>query len=276
MKIKRQFNKDYVCKVFRELYFSKWESKPYGNKQQDFADAIVKIQPDAKCDNKNVSKWLNGTPPLKYLPAICKIFDVGIDEFIPRGHDDRYHYSSEFADGLEKELERRATLDFGIDLTFLQGLKNIIPGFDSRFPLVAPLVFREGDSEGQYYKRAVPEWAAKTTINQGLLQLTRDGKCYFMTIWDLKIIKVIQDQTAEFIKNRLDQISADLVKREKDAIAQYIKQNDDIWVLEPLSDEQKQKIDPYGFYTESERKKYHLPDDKKIFREQEANINAND
>jgi len=269
LKSEQQFNKEFVCKTFRRLFISKWKGK--GKTLHEFAEAISLEMDGAKCTFRNVSRWLNGdTEPVKYLPAICKVLEVEESEFIPKTHDERYQYSSEFADGLERQLELIATKDFKIDLTFLQGVRNIIPDFDTRFPIITPLVFRENDSKEPYFKRAIPEYASETSDGTGLFQISRDDKKYFLSVYDLKVIKMIQKKTAIYIKSFLDQISADLKKREADATTKYIEQNDDIWIHVPLSDEQLQEIDPYGYYTEAERKKYHLPEGK-IFTEEEKN-----
>lgn len=275
MKNQRQFNNEYVCKTFRKLYLSIW--KGAGKTAKQFIDAIHAIDPTAKCDEKYVSKWLNGDmTPVKYLSAIAEVLAVTIDEFIPpkTEHDDRYAYSSEFADGLEKELERRATDDFSLDLTFIKGLRNIISNFDERFPLYTPLTFREGDPDGLFYKRPPAAPASKTAAIPGLFQVNRDGKTYFMSVYDLKILKQVQQKVSKFVTAIFDQTRTRLPAIEAEANAKYNEINNDIWIHAELSDEELQKLDPYGFYTEAKRKKYNIPSEGKIFYEQEDDDDA--
>lgn len=262
MKSKKQFRKEYVCGVLQKLYAMKWQTKGQNNTQQALADEINKrLDLEDHVSGKQVSKWLTkATEPVKYLPVLCQIFDVDIDIFTPdpNNHDDQYQYSSAFADQLAAELEEKATKNYHIDLTFVQALKNIIPDFDNRFPVCTPLLPREFDSKGEFFKRPKHAEAAPTSKQYKLLQIERDGRNQFLSDFDLKILKNVQAKVKEYVCKIFDETAADLVKREAEANRRYIEKNQNIWIGARLSPEDLQEIDPYGFYTEAECKKYHF------------------
>ncbi len=228
--------------------------------------------PDAKCDEKYVSKWLNGDmAPVKYLPTICQIFNVDIDVFIPKTHDERYQYYSEFSDKYESKMSKIAEENFKLDLTFIQALRNIIPDFDRRFPVCTPLPKHPLD--GEQYRRGKHFKAAPASKNHRLFQITRDGKVQNMSAFDLKILKDIQKKVRDYVCSIFEETAADLKKREAEANRRYDELNDDIWVRTLLSEEELQNIDPYGFYTDSELKKYHLT--REGIKIEEENDNGN-
>ncbi len=72
----------------------------------------------------------------------------------------------------------------------------------------------------------------------------------------------MQKQLAKYIRMLFDKVAADLKAKEAEANIEFIKANTDIWTTTELSNDELQKIDPYGFYTEAERKKYKLPEGK--------------
>lgn len=263
MKSKKQYNKEYVCRVLQKLYAMKWQTKGANNNQQALANEINRRIGDERVDNKLVSKWLNGDiEPVKYLPILSEIFNEDIDIFTPSTHDDKYQYASDFADQKAKDLEEQAKKDFKIDLTFVQALKNIIPDFDSRFPVSTPLQFREFDSNKEYFKRPKHEEAAPASKKYKLLQITHDGQNQFLSMFDLKILKDVQNKVKDYVCSIFEETAADLVKREEEANRRYIEANTNIWEGVRLSADDLQHIDPYGFYTEAERKKYHIKDRK--------------
>ena len=160
--------KEFVTDKLNELYLTKWKAQ--GKTQREFAEAIRNVDPSSGINETYVSKLLNGVySPKSYLPAICEVLDVDISEFTPKTHDDRYQYATAFADGLEGTLEGFAKEHFGIDLTFFQGLRNIIPEFDSIFPVYAPLCFYDVNSydtngrERNVFERRVPAEAMETS-----------------------------------------------------------------------------------------------------------------
>lgn len=257
---KRSISRDYVTVKFNELYMLKWKGQ--GKTAIEFVRAIQNVMPDAKCDYKYVSKWLNGyMSPVKYLPAICQVLDVDLSEFSPKTHDEKYQYSSDYADGLEGRLEELAEQNFKIDLTFFQGLRNIIPEFDSTFPVFCPL-FRYGqfDTRHKPYQRSVPAEATETSSGQGLFQITKDGKTYFLTKYDMKMIARIQKAVRKIVLTWFDKLSDEMKEAETKANLKYQEENAvDIWSEYILSDEELQSIDRWGIYTVEEEQRFGLP-----------------
>lgn len=272
---KTNMARDYVSKRFSELYLQKWKGQ--GKKAQQFVDAIKEVMPEAKCDYKYVSKWLKGNMiPVKYLNAICEVLEVDISEFTPKKHADRYEYASGYADGLESWLEERAVNNFKIDLTFFQGLRNIVPNFDEIFPVFCPIYYREFDSKEEYYKRKVPAAAAETSDGKALFQIKRDGQTYFLTKSDMKFISAIQNKIRKYLIALFEAHKKELEAAEAKVLAMFweknleanleegnldFAENHRFDIVYKLSDEEKQEIDKYGLYTDAEKKKYNLPPD---------------
>ena len=262
--------RDYVSKRFSELYRQKWRGQ--GKTATQFVAAIKEVMPEALCDYKYVSKWLNGyMSPVKYLRAICEVLEVDISEFTPKKHADRYEYSPDYADGLEGWLEERAVNNFKIDLTFFQGLRNIIPNFDEIFPNFCPIYYRDCDSQEQYYKRMVPAAASEASKGKALFQLERDGTTFFLTKNDMKFIKEMQIRVKKLMIALFEAHKKELEAAEANALAMFWEKNMEInpnfaedntfWETYVLSDEELQQIDRYGLYTDAEKKRYHLPPD---------------
>ena len=263
------FSGKFVSQKFDEFYIKKWLG--LGKTTAEFVEAIHDIIPNAKCDYKYVSKWRRGyMSPVKYLPAICQILDVDISEFTPKTHEEKYHYSAKYADGLEGSLEKIAEQNFKIDLTFFQGLRNIIPEFDKTFPVFSPLHFYDvTDHRHKPYQRSVPAESKETSLGQGLFQITRNEKTYFLTKNDMKFIRGIQGAVRKYVtslfeahqkKLENDEAQANVIFWEKtmEFNPDYSK-DETLWITYELSDEELQQIDPSGIYTESEEKRFKLP-----------------
>jgi len=266
--VKREF----VVSRLTELYNKKWRSQ--GKTQKQFTEAIKRADPECGINEVYVSKMLNGVyaPRQKYLAVICKVLDVDISEFFPKTHDDRYEYSTGFADGLEGELEEYAVKQFKIDLTFFQGLRNIIPEFDPAFPMFAPLKWYDVvDENHQPYERPVFAEASATSKGQGLLQITKDGKTYFLSRFDLKFIRELQDMISRIAQKAFVTRQKAFDEAEAKANEEFWKKNlelnphfaDDgtLWETFRLDDEQLQDIDSAGIYSDKEAKRLKLPKD---------------
>ena len=262
--------REYVTKRFSELYRQKWSGQ--GKTATQFVAAIKEVMPEALCDYKYVSKWLNGyMSPVKYLNAICEVLEVDISEFTPKKHADRYEYSPDYADGLEGWLEEKAVNNFKIDLTFFQGLRNIVPNFDEIFPVFCPIYYRDCDSKEEYYKRKVPAYASETNNGKALFQLQRDGKTFFLTKSDMKFIRAIQNRISRYLIALFNEHKKVLDAAEANALTMFFEKNAEInpdfeekrvfYTTYVLSDEELQKIDKFGLYTDEEKAKYHLPPD---------------
>lgn len=271
---KTNMARDYVSKRFSELYLQKWKGQ--GKKAQQFVDAIKEAMPEAKCDYKYVSKWLKGNMiPVKYLNAICEVLEVDISEFTPKTHEDKYKYSSAYSDKVEAALEKRAAEDFKIDLTFLQGLRNIVPNFDSAFPKYAPLhyyglnAFAPDGRERNVYERRVSVEIAEPSGGKGVLQIERDGELISLTKYDLKFIRELQIRISKLVSLYFEEHKKALEKAETEINIHYwelikeinpdFEQDNTIWTDCRLSDETLQEIDRYGIYTEKEEKRFNLP-----------------
>ena len=157
-------------------------------------------------------------------------------------------------------MEEIAEKNVCIDLTFFQGLRNIIPDFDSIYPCYFPLYYREADSNGEYYKRFVPADSSETSNGKGLFQLERDGQLYFLTKYDLKIIKTLQDAVIKSVCDWFVKVDRKMKRAESAAIRKFIDKYGDSFVRDGLSSAELQELDPLGMYTDDERKKYNIPE----------------
>ncbi len=261
--------KEFVTDKLNELFNKKWRSQ--GKTQKEFAEAIKEVNPASGINETYVSRLLNGEyAPKRYLPAICQVLDVDISEFTPKTHDDRYQYASDYADGLEGRLEELAEQNFKIDLTFLQGLRNIVPDFDSTFPVYTPLHWHDvHDQNHQPYQRTVPAEATETSKGQGLFQITKDGKTYFLTKYDMKFIRGLQVGIRKYVLAQFEARQKGIEKAEADANVKFWEKNMEfnpkfaedstLWETYVFSDEELQDIDKYGIYTEQAEKKFGLP-----------------
>ncbi len=254
--------KEFITDKLEELYLLKWKSQ--GKTQKQFAEAIKEANPESGINETYVSKLLHGTySPKQYLPTICQVLCVDISEFTPKTHDDRYQYAADYADGLEGSLEKMAEENFKIDLTFFQGLRNIIPDFDNVFPFFCPLEnYGESDIKHKPYQRAVPAEAVETSKGQGLFQIMKDGRTIFLTKFDMKYIRAIQIQIRKYTKALFEAHQKTLEKAEADTNVYFWEKNKEInpnfdkdntlWETYVLSDEELQNIDKSGIYTEKE------------------------
>ena len=271
---KQGVSRDFVTVKFNELYMLKWKGQ--GKTAMDFVRAIKEIMPEAKCDYKYVSKWSNGyMSPVKYLPAICTVLDVDISEFSPKTHDEKYQYSSDYANGLEGRLEEIAEQNFGIDLTFFQGLRNIVPNFDSTFPKYAPLhyyginAYAPDGRQRNVYERRVPQETTETKSGKGLFQITMDGQTVFLTKYDMKFIRSLQNRISKLVSVYFEDHQKTIDKAETEANVRFwelikeinpeFDQDHVIWTEDRLSEEDLQAIDKSGIYTEKEERKFRLP-----------------
>lgn len=261
--------KEFITDRLNDLYDKKWRSQ--GKTQKEFAEAIKEVDPASGINETYVSRLLNGKyAPKQYLPAICQVLDVDISEFSPKTHDDRYQYASDFADGLEGRLEELAINNFKIDLTFFQGLKNIIPDFDDVFPKFYPLFWYDVfDQNHKPFQRIVPAETTETSSGQGLFQITRDGKTYFLTKYDMKFILWLQLKIRKYVlalfeahQKTLDEAEArvDTVFWEKNLeVNPEFDKDNTFWTVYKLSEEELQDIDQFGIYTEKEERRFRLP-----------------
>ncbi len=264
-----KIKKEWMTDKLNEVYDMKWRSQ--GKTQKEFAQAIKEVDPQCGINETYVSRLLNGVhSPKQYLPVICQVLDVDISEFTPKTHDDRYQYVVDYANGLEGSLEKRAKEKFKRDLTFFQGLRNIIPDFDKAFPVFAPLHFYDVTGQDHDpYERAVPAEAVETSKGRGLFQYTKDGKTYFLTKYDMKFIRALQVQIGKYVSSLFEAHQKTLEKAEADANALFWEKNKEVnpdfdkdntlWTTYVLSEEEKQEVDKFGIYTEKEEKRFGLP-----------------
>lgn len=270
-------DKEFFQLMFSKLYQEHWKSA--GKSGEAFA-AEIRSRTGYATDRNTISAWKNGKklPSRDALKAICDIFGVDETVFQPlayTGFD--YRYSPDRADREDNKIARMAKNNFGIDLDFFQGIRKIVPDFDSRFPLNAPLSFCEYDwtiaSDGKMkntsYKRDEHKEASKTNKEKRLFQITRDNKAILLTESDLKIIRLLQNSVKKYVCRLLDKVSADLIAAEMAVNLEFMEQNpisdyyDGRDIVE-LTDDELQRLDPLGIYTDEEKEKFR-PDKKKSY-----------
>ena len=261
----------------RDCYARNWHGT-----QEQFAAAVWKEfsgsdnTEHAAINKSTVSRWLNSRNETKgymYIPSIAKVLDVDISEFVISSSLDKFQYSPNFADEIEVEKEKLAVDAFKIDLTFLQGLRNIIPDFDLRFPSYLPLVIDDFNPAYEPYTRRpgiiANIEAAETTHGKGLMQIYQNGKNRYLNECEMKIIHEFQKYVIRLFYAWSNKVQAKLNESMAAANLEYVNKNP---ILKNLSDDQPvaedclfeltleelQKLDPYGIYTDAELKRYHL------------------
>lgn len=260
-------SKEFVTNRLIELYDDKWRSK--GKTQKEFTEALKEADPHSGINETYVSKLLNGVyAPKRHLPAICQVLKVELSDFTPKGHDERYQYAPDRADEIESFLESIAESNFKIDLTFFQGLRNIIPGFDDLFPLFSPLCFFSPyDSTHKTFERIPEAIASETSNGKGVLQIQKDGKIYFLSQYDLKIIRWLQVNMKKYALQCIEYLKTEYDNAEAKANKEYTEAK----MHATPEDEELQAVDPFGMYTEKEWSKYHLPKGGKVLPDSSDN-----
>lgn len=253
-------DKEFVKKRFRDLYLQKWAA--LGKTQAQFAEAIIQIRPDAAVDRPYVSRWVNGkrTPEQYYLQAICEVLEVDISEFEPKTKADKYTYSTSYQDRIAEEHEKTAIDEFGINLTLLSGLKQLID-FDSEFPVYSPL-YLTADNEAPdpfktlKYERMPLGEASEGSNGLNLFQIRRDGKVVTLSRYDMKYLKALQRELIKWTRQQFERHKERLAEAEIEANQYcYEQEEDNVYSRGCCSPELLQKIDKWGIYTEQEAKK---------------------
>lgn len=261
--------RDFIIERFQELYRKYWKST--GKTQLQFAMAIQKEMPDAKVTNQYVHRWYKGTlrPGNKYLPAICKVLGVDISEFTPSTHRDLYRYSSAFSDMMELMLDKMAMENFEINVDFIHGLRCLIP-FSHFFPVYHPLYYYGPNAlNHQPYERGVSAPKANVETVEGLFEIRTEEKTISMTKYDLKFLREVQIEVANLVLKLFEERKKQLDQAEKDANYMFWMRNfainpnygkdHTLWETYVLSEEELQRIDKAGIYTEKEEKRFNLP-----------------
>ena len=261
--------RDFIIQRFQELYRKYWKSE--GKSQLQFAMAIQKEMPDAKVTNQYVHRWYKGTlrPGNKYLPAICKVLGVDISEFRPTTHEEYYRYSSDFSDQMELMLEKMAVENFELDLDFISGLRCLM-AFEKCFPVYHPLHYYGVEAEGRKpYERMVSAEKAKVETVKGIFEVRTDDMTFTLTKYDMKFLKEVQFEVFKLVLGLFDKRKKQLEQAEKDANYYFWMKNfalnpdygkdHTLWTTYVLSEEDLQRIDEAGIYTEKEERRFKLP-----------------
>jgi len=267
----KKVGSDFIKEAFRNAYQREWESK--GKSLQEFVDSVTAIDPGSGLTKAQVSRWKNGrvAPSPKSLTVICQVLGVDIHEvFYPSTIEDKYRYSSEYQDAVSEWKDEIAKDCFGLNLSFLYGLKQLID-FDSEFPAFAPLecVTTEpvnGYPFGLKYERSELVTASKGENGKGLFQIETGGKVVSLSPVDMKYLKAIQNYIVRKVREQFAHHRQELIDCMNEATEQckdFLRPgaNDmDELLSGPLSPEKLQKIDKWGIYTEAESDKYRIPD----------------
>ncbi len=269
----RDILREHIKSRFRKLYQEYWVDKR--KTQAAFIRRMREIDSTIPVDRQQFSNWVAGknAPGSFYRHIIVQIFKDDIptleDSYFTSdvwdSHEEKYRFSQSYADELEEKLKKVAKDNFKIDLTFFQGLRNIMPDFDKRFPVYAPLQFYEDSENQKPYERCVAQETAETERNgKRLFRIKQNGKTIFLSKYDMKLIKYLQTYLQSCAYSLFDKVRADLKASETAANMMFSELNPpmppDEDILTELSDEDLQRIDPWGLYTEEERNKYHLPE----------------
>lgn len=272
-------------------YLQKWKGT-----QDQFAAAVwdewcnmhPEIPKDAKpaIERNAANRWMSEKDPLlglKYISAICKVLDIDVSEFLITTRAEKYKYSTEYADERDRKHAEMAQNNYKIDLTFFQGLRNIVPDFDAHFPFYAPLALDEYNPASAPYdrdalKKLITREASETTHGVGLFQLHQNGTNRDMNKYDMKLVKLLQMQMkrcyyawCEAVSKKLDSdmaaVNNEFVKN--NPVIRYHDPNEPLEMIEDddkghsglwdeMTAEELQHLDPFGIYTDEEAQKYHL------------------
>lgn len=265
-------DKDYISKVFRELYIRKWESKPQKNSLQDFVNKIHEIDPESGIDKAYISRLKNGkypsAPKTETLRALCAALGVELEEFYPSTYEDKYQYSSDYQDKVEEWKKETAEKCFGLNLSLLYGLKHLID-FDSEFPAYAPLQCVAAEPENGFpfslkYEREEFAKAAEGNRGKSLFQISSAGKIISLGPADMKYLQMIQKYIVRIVREQFAHHRQELIDSMNEATEQcknYFQPGKKISLGEdPLPPETLQKIDRWGIYTLAEKERLKITD----------------
>ena len=260
----------YASEKFRQLYMAKWKSK--GLSQAQFAQRVNEAMRNqgkkAECNYRYVSSWVSGAKfPQLYLKAVCEVLEVDETEFIPARSEDQYQYSTKYQDKVSTWQDDIAKKNFGLNLTLMKALKELV-SFDTDFPIYTPLECVSAEPEEGYpfglkYERMKPLEAAEADASRSLFQIRHEGKIINLSPSDMKFLKVVQDTIVGNARALFEYHQKELLFAEETAATRsriLLKPGCTVNLDEgPISPEELQKIDPYGFYTEQERKRHKIP-----------------
>lgn len=263
-------DKEIVRERFKEFYRNNWEKLGRGYSQESFVAEVKKIDPESGFTKSRLSKILNGHSfaSVKYLEIFARVLGVELEDFYPQSvYVEKYSDSPEYQNEVAKYNNRVARECFGLDLSFLYGLKQLID-FDEEFPAFSPLECITADPEGGYpfglkYERVQLVPAAEIDKGRGLFQVSHDGEVFNLSPVDMKYLKTIQNSVVKIVKGLFAEHRQELESAALEATyrcKEFLKSTKTITLgRDPLSPEELQKIDNSGIYTEGEYQKYKIP-----------------
>lgn len=276
---RKRVGSEFIKEAFRNVYQREWEKK--GKSLKEFAERYAEIEQGSEVTEERtdaikaqVSRWKNGhkAPSAKSIKIICQVFAAfGVDaqkEFYPSTYEDKYRYSSEYQDAIAERNEHIAKDCFGLNLSFLYGLKQLID-FDSEFPAFAHLEWSFADPVngfpfGVKYERVELASAAKGENGKSLFQIENGGKVITLQPADMKYLKAVQNFIVRKVREQFAHHRQELIDSMNEATEQckdYLRPGAVVHIgKDPLSPEELQKIDKWGIYTEQELNKYKIPD----------------
>lgn len=262
--------KEYIRKMFVQFYDKNWKGKGREYSQEAFVAEVKKIDPQSGFTKSRLSKILNGHSytTARYLEIFARVLGVELEDFYPQSvYAEKYGGSPEYQNEVAKYNNRIARECFGLDLSFLYGLKQLID-FDSEFPTFAPLECITADPEEGYpfglkYERVQLVPAAEIDKGRGLFQVSRDGEVFNLSPVDMKYLKTIQNSVVKIVKGLFAEHRQELESAALEATyrcKEFLKGGKAITLgRDPFSPEELQKLDNNGIYTEEEYKKYDIP-----------------
>lgn len=261
-------DKEFIKSAFYNLYQRKWKAQ--GKSQEEFAEAVRAIDPECGINKSYVSKLLNGhkAPSARYLQDFGRVLGVALEDFYPSTYEDKYRYSSEYQDAVEDWKKETAEKSFGLNLSLLYGLKQLID-FDSEFPAYAPLQCVAADPENGFpfslkYEREEFAKAAEGSKGKSLFQILSRGEVVSLGPADMKYLKMIQNYLVRKVREQFAHHKQELIDSANEATEQckdYLQPGKKISLgKDPLPPETLQKIDRWGIYTVEEKEKYRIPD----------------
>lgn len=251
--LQRATTSKYFGERFTEA-LNRW-TKDTGKTQKDFADLLG-------VSANTISSYKKGKiyPRDYVLNMILKEFGVTKEYFIPQTHGDLYRDSPEFVAGIVAQ-KRDFMKQIGLDEGFLQFVHDCT-GFDDTddgYPQWLPLYYDFINSKYYYPSPADSRVEAsssrdkvedgKVGFEDGQFLTSENGKTHILHENDLRVLKDIQDEVAEFIRFKYHERRRQMQKNLETANRMSISKDENgATSYSILTHEQIVDIDKYSEY----------------------------
>ncbi len=207
-KYKQNFGEK-MTKVYNE-----WKKSGQGERRtmEVVAQRVAEIE-GSGCRVNQINEYKHGRtiPTMERVQTLIKVFGCRPEDLLPIDHDDAYKYSPEFINQFGDELSRYS-IDKGLNLFLLRGLRDICQQFDEEFPLFTGFTKNPNWLSDQNFIRITDESAsdsAEMNSQNTIFQLKRGEKRITMSKHDVLFLLDVQEELNKmlrflFYKRRLE------------------------------------------------------------------------